>query len=70
MVDKIVGILLVVEKGFMFFIDCVIKCNRCCVCFGFNLLIKKCCIYKLCDVSNVSGDGVGWRYYVFNKLGE
>lgn len=70
LVDKIVGIPLVVEKGPMPFIDCAIKCNRCCACFGFNSLTKKCRIYKSCDVSNVSGDGAGWRYYVFNKLGE
>lgn len=70
LVDKIVGIPLVVEKGPMPFIDCAIKCNRCCACFGFNSLTKKCRIYKSCDVSNVSWDGAGWRYYVFNKLGE
>lgn len=69
-VDKIVGTLLGVEKGPMPFIDCAIKCNRCCACFGFNSLTKKCRIHQSCDVSNVSGDGAGWRYYVFNKLGE
>lgn len=70
LVDKIVGTLLGVEKGPMPFIDCAIKCNRCCACFGFNSLTKKCRIHQSCDVSNVSGDGAGWRYYVFNKLGE
>lgn len=68
--DKIFGTPLVVEKGPMPFIDCAINCNRCCSCFGFNFLTNKCRIHKSCDVSNVSGNEAGWRYYVFNKLGE
>lgn len=52
------------------FIECVSKCKRCCMCFGFNILIKKCCVYELCDEENVNGMERGWKYFVFNKLGK
>jgi hypothetical protein len=42
---------------------CTAVCNGVCACFGFNPQQKKCQIHPSCDLSDMTTDEAGWRYY-------
>lgn len=69
-IDEVFSAQPIVERGPVTLIECASECKRCCTCFGFNTLTKKCRVYESCDEENVNGMERGWKYFVPNKLGK